>query len=263
MSEPTKQTIKKLFALSGNICSFPGCSLPMVDNSGTVAGKICHIHAQKSGGPRFIDSLDEKEIHAYENLILMCGHHHTIIDDQENIYTADLLRELKIIHELAAGRPERSEDSFFAQVLLNAQGTITVETNSGNVAINSPGVIQGNNVTIKTTKKSVNVEAPPGSIGSSIVLSKYIAHLIKRYNEFASKEPARKTKFSYGAVSKNIADKFGSKWQLLEEHRVNEVISYLQGRILRTRQGRMNTGKGYRSFSSLEEYREKYGAKSI
>ena len=263
MSDPTKQTIKKLFALSGNICAFPGCSLPMVDSSGTVAGKICHIHARSPGGPRFNSSLTDKEIHSFDNLILMCGQHHTIIDDQEHIYTAESLKELKGIHESAVGHPERAEDSFFAQLLLNANTGITISDNSGNIAINSPGSVQGNHVTVKTTKKSVKVEAPLGSIGSDVVLSKYISHLIKRYNEFASNEPTRKARFSYGAISKNVEDKYGAKWQLLEVGMAVEVISYLQARILRTRLARINKGKGIKAFSSLEEYMEKYGEKCI
>jgi hypothetical protein len=263
MGEPTRQTIKKLFALSGNLCAYPSCSLPMVESSGTVTGQICHIHAQNEGGPRFTNSLSEKELHAFENLILMCGHHHKVIDAEEHIYTAKSLRELKQIHEEATGRAERSEDAFYAQLLLNAHRAISVGSNTGNLAINSPGAIQGNTVTINTTKKSVNIQAPMGTIGASVVLSKYISHLIKRYNEFASKEPSRKSKFSYGAISKNISDKFGSKWQLLEEDLANEVISYMHSRILRTRQARINKGKGYPSFSTLEEYQEKYGAKGI
>ena len=262
MSEPTKQTIKKLFALSGNLCAYPGCSLPMVESSGTVTGQICHIHAQNEGGPRFKKSLSEKELHAFENLILMCGHHHKVIDAEEHIYTAESLRDLKQIHEETAGRAERPEDAFYAQVLLNAYH-ISVGSNTGNLAINSPGAIQGNTITVNTKKKSVNIQAPLGTIGSNIVLSKYISHLIKRYNEYASKETSRKSKFSYGAISKNISDKFGSKWQLLEEGRANEIISYMHTRILRTRQARINKGKGYPSFSSLEEYQKKYGAKGI
>jgi hypothetical protein len=46
MSAPSEQTIKKLFALSGNICAFPGCQSPIVESAGTVTGEICHICAK-------------------------------------------------------------------------------------------------------------------------------------------------------------------------------------------------------------------------
>ncbi len=41
MAEPTEKTIKRLFALSGNICAYPGCSLAIVESVGTVTGEIC------------------------------------------------------------------------------------------------------------------------------------------------------------------------------------------------------------------------------
>ena len=232
----------------------------MVEKSGTVTGQICHIHARNKEGARFNAALSEKEIHEFDNLILMCGRHHKVIDDEEGIYTAEALRELKQIHERAAGRPEHSDDSFFAQILLNAYLRVSIGSNSRNVAINSPGAIQGNSITIKATKKFVKVQTPSGTIGSNLVLSKYISHLIERYNKFASSDSTRKSKFSYGAISKNVSDKFGAKWQLLEERHSPEVILYLQHRIDRTRQCKINKGKGYSCYSSMEEYKTKYGA---
>jgi hypothetical protein len=263
MAEPTKQTVKRLFALSGNLCAFPGCSLPMVESSGTVTGEICHIQARSKGGPRYNASLPIKERNVFENLILLCGHHHKIIDAQPEIYTTETLIELKGVHESAAGRPEKIEDNFYAQLLLNAYKNIQIKNNSGNISINSPGSIQGKNVTVNTERKKVKIEAPPGSLGADSVLSKYIAHLISRYNEYASKEPNRKTKFNYGAVSRNVEAKFGARWQLLGGECAQEVISYLHGRINKTRLARINKGKGYPAYSALQEYIQKYGAKGI
>ena len=46
-------TLKKLFALSGNECAFPGCKAPMVDaGSGIVVGEICHIKGKSPNGIR-------------------------------------------------------------------------------------------------------------------------------------------------------------------------------------------------------------------
>jgi hypothetical protein len=37
----------RLFAVTGNLCVFPGCTQSLVDkNSGKVTGEICHIKAQ-------------------------------------------------------------------------------------------------------------------------------------------------------------------------------------------------------------------------
>lgn len=105
-STPSPSTAKRLFALSKNRCAFSGCDTALVDRvTGSVVGQICHIHAQCAGGPRFLERQTDEERRAFDNLILMCGVHHTVIDDPKNLdtYTADYLRELKAARERDAG----------------------------------------------------------------------------------------------------------------------------------------------------------------
>ena len=192
-------------------------------------------------------------------MILLCPQHHKVIDDQPQIYTADLLVELKAIHESVVGRKSYPEDDFYAQLLLNAYRNVEIVNNSGNIAINSPGSIQGTNVTVKARGSNVKIQPALGSLGADPVLSKYVAHLIIRYNEFASKGSNTKTKFCFGAISKNIESKFGTRWQLLGMEYSHDVIEYLQFRINRTKQARINKGSAHPAFSSLDEYVKKYG----
>jgi hypothetical protein len=65
----------------------------------SVVGDECHIAARGPGGPRRDESIADKELDAYPNLILLCKIHHKLIDDQPNTYTADVLRTLKRRHE--------------------------------------------------------------------------------------------------------------------------------------------------------------------
>lgn len=98
-SAPRLSTVKRLFAVSMNRCAFPGCSTPVIDPATqTVLGEICHIHAQSEGGPRFNNDLTQEQIHGFENLILMCGTHHKLIDDSGNeaTYSAGYLMGLKV-----------------------------------------------------------------------------------------------------------------------------------------------------------------------
>lgn len=245
--------------MSGNVCAFPGCQVPIVEASGTMTGEICHIKAQNPQGPRYDPNQTEEQRHSYENLILLCRRHHKVVDNEAEVYDVVALKEIKTIHERIVGRAETDQDSFFARILLNYLKRINVVNNKGNVMINSPGAIQGQTVNVRTSKKKLSINAPPGSIGFDVNFSGYIQHLIKRYNEFASSEPTRMTKFSYGAVSKNIADNFGTEWKLLPIEKAPDVIVYLQQRISRTRQARINKGKGWKSFSTFEEYLGKYG----
>jgi hypothetical protein len=44
--QPSPQTIKRLFSLSGNKCAFPKCNIQFTSsNSDSIVANICHIEA--------------------------------------------------------------------------------------------------------------------------------------------------------------------------------------------------------------------------
>ena len=100
-------TLKKLSILSGDKCAFPDCPLPLIDESAILTGEICHIKARNSGGMRYDASQTNKERNNYENLILMCPLHHTVIDSSEEIFTVEVLQQIKKKHE--SKHPESNE----------------------------------------------------------------------------------------------------------------------------------------------------------
>jgi hypothetical protein len=120
--EPTPATIKKLFAYSGNQCAIPNCKELLVDKTGAMLGKIAHIHAAEKGGPRFLSSMTNEQRRAFENLLLVCGKHHDIIDYPGNVdaYSAEALRKFKAEHE---GRFRRAERQLIEQVSDTTQAT--------------------------------------------------------------------------------------------------------------------------------------------
>ncbi len=104
-SSPSSTTVRKLFALSLNRCAYPGCASHLVDtDTNTILAEICHIHAQSEGGPRFSPLLTKEQVHSFENLLLLCGSHHKVIDARENWgrFDADELRAMKASHEAHA-----------------------------------------------------------------------------------------------------------------------------------------------------------------
>lgn len=98
LTRPTDATTKRLFARSGNRCAFPKCTVEIVHGN-TLVGEICHIKAARPGGPRYDPRQTGAERHGYDNLILLCGTHHTVIDDDEEAYTIERLIKMKTDHE--------------------------------------------------------------------------------------------------------------------------------------------------------------------
>ncbi len=254
LGQPTETTIKRLFALSGNICAFPECYLPILKSGGTVTGEICHIHARNSGGPRFDASQSDAERNEFDNLILLCRAHHKVIDLQIDIYSSEVLRDMKAVHGSAGGRPERATDSVIAKMLLNDLQRIEISDNAGNIAINSPGAIQAHTVNVRTSRRRVAVNPPPGTIDADQQQSRYVQYLIKRYNEYASADKTRATRFNYGVISTNVESRYKAPWKLLSSARFDELCEYLQQRIRKTILGKVNASKGHGVFSTYEEF---------
>ena len=93
-----------LYVRSLDQCAHPECQNPATvsgteQSAAAVVIQICHIHARSRGGPRFNSCLTEEERDSYDNLILLCAHHHAIVDKQPDIYTAEILKRWKQEHE--------------------------------------------------------------------------------------------------------------------------------------------------------------------
>jgi len=259
MARPKDKDVKRLFALSGNRCAMPGCHTPIYDESGTATGELCHICAASVGGPRYNPGQSGVERHAFENLILLCRHHHAVVDGDTQTYTVDALQKIKDIHEAYAGAPDVADSDAVVRLLLGNWASVSIGQNSGNIAIGSPGAVQGQHVTVKTSRNSVSVAPPPGSIGSDVERTGYVQYLINRYNEFASDQEGRDRKFSYGALSRNLQAKFGTNWKLLPLARFDDGGAELHRRIDRTKIARINKGKGQASYSTFQEHLQKHG----
>lgn len=109
LKEPRESTIRKLFALSSNRCAFQNCPTPIVEaDAGTILAEVCHIRAQNPNGPRFDATQTAEERHSFENLILMCGVHHKVVDSGDNLatYPPERLLEMKAVHEQTANAQE-------------------------------------------------------------------------------------------------------------------------------------------------------------
>ncbi len=96
--ESSKTTYKELFALSGNVCAFPGCKQKMFEENHNLIGQICHIEAAEPGGERYNPHQTDKKRAGFDNLILLCANHHLITNDVSK-YSVENLKAMKKNHE--------------------------------------------------------------------------------------------------------------------------------------------------------------------
>lgn len=94
---------KILYGRAAGRCSFPGCRKNLILENGSdktkQIGKMAHIVAHSRNGPRADRSYPSELIDRYDNLILLCGTHHDIVDVAENRYSITCLKEMKNDHE--------------------------------------------------------------------------------------------------------------------------------------------------------------------
>jgi predicted restriction endonuclease len=95
---------KFLWTRAGNCCSYRYeaeiCNEELAilkDRKKVLIGEECHIVGKDSTKPRYIDDFPERE--TYDNRILLCRNHHKMIDDNEDIYSSEVLKEMKKEHE--------------------------------------------------------------------------------------------------------------------------------------------------------------------
>ncbi|MGR9000003.1 MAG: HNH endonuclease [Gammaproteobacteria bacterium] len=107
MNSPRKYPqadIKILYAKAAGRCSFETCRKDIVleaesNDKTKQIGKIAHIVAHSSDGPRANPNYPKDKLDSYENWILLCPTCHDTIDAQESKYTVEGLIKIKTDHE--------------------------------------------------------------------------------------------------------------------------------------------------------------------
>ncbi len=93
---------RALYTLSRGRCYAPECTDPVIVIDGTepvFVGEIAHIVGAVESGPRGAAHIANRE--GFENLLILCGRHHKIIDDPRTShrYPVEVLYEWKAKHE--------------------------------------------------------------------------------------------------------------------------------------------------------------------
>lgn len=111
--------LKLLWTNSGGKCAFPNCNNDIIcEDSNDILGIMAHIVGLQPDGPRG-DKNYTGDLNCYDNLILLCPYHHTLVDKMEDKYPTKKLIEMKNDHEnwvknrLAIGKPWTANISQF------------------------------------------------------------------------------------------------------------------------------------------------------
>ncbi len=97
------ETKLKLAVASGARCAFRGCNEYLFEHPITLQGgnfsEHAHIYPFSERGARGKAGERPVDIHQVENLTLLCRACHKLVDDNEDEYTLEVLREMKKEHE--------------------------------------------------------------------------------------------------------------------------------------------------------------------
>ncbi|MCK4655128.1 MAG: HNH endonuclease [Candidatus Cloacimonetes bacterium] len=92
--------VKLLWGRSGNRCAIQDCRIELsTSGDPSIIGEIAHIIAKNKNGSRGINKLELNKRDEYNNLILLCPTHHTMIDKDPNHWNIKKLHEIKDNHE--------------------------------------------------------------------------------------------------------------------------------------------------------------------
>ncbi|WP_462179386.1 hypothetical protein [Pseudoalteromonas gelatinilytica] len=165
--------------------------------------------------------------------------------------------DVKKLHDIIRSKSVENE---VKQLALDLNYSPTTSNHTENVINFSGGTNNGviaTNIEFKTSKKSIKVEAPLGSIASSLQHKNYIKYLIDRYHEFKKAEVGSGN-MNYAIFYTSIKRKFGAKWDMVPLAKFDELTKFVQTRIDGTVLCRKRRSKGSKSYSSYDEYLQKH-----
>ncbi len=103
ISTITEKVRYLLWAKSAGRCQFDACNEPLWRDKITQIemnfAEVAHIIGNSPQGPRGDATLSEEYCNDLNNLMLMCPRHHKMIDQILDVYSDDVLRQMKKAHE--------------------------------------------------------------------------------------------------------------------------------------------------------------------
>lgn len=157
------QTIKKLTLASQNKCAFTDCDEPIYDiKFDSIVGQICHIRGKSEGSPRNDPTFTKDMLDEYDNLILLCGKHHKIIDDHPDQFPVETVTEMKRLHESEDSSVDELDEEVINRLIEESDLIVSINNSQiGTVfnvsSTNQKGGITAGVVNVGSTKRTLNL----------------------------------------------------------------------------------------------------------
>ena len=249
-------TIKRLYAKSGNQCAMPKCTSPIILGN-TQVGEICHIKARSKKGPRYDASLTQAQKDAYANLLLLCRTCHKQVDFDPKTYSADLLAEIKEIHERHGATEITAKMARESELLLptkQRRGETVASAHGESAAVAIGGDNHGD-ITINQTRPGKASKYPPNSIGADANFAGYVDYLFGLAIDYWAGVPG----MTPGRLGKKIKTRFRLKTRTrhhLPVQRFTELVEFLIRDLLKpSPAGKRHYRNGTRLCRTFDEWR--------
>jgi hypothetical protein len=171
----TRKDRKFLWVRCGNYCAFPACHQKLAHEGSqgeeVIIGIEAHIKGEKPGAARYDPNMSDKERNCYKNRILLCGTHHTEVDQDEKFYTIEKLLEMKEKHEKWVSQNLRKEEINITFVELEI---ITIFLTSTNLE-------QEEEITVVPLKEKIRKNELTSEIEDYIKIGMLKVQLVKKY----------------------------------------------------------------------------------
>ena len=204
---------------------------------------VCPFCESTEVGHFEIHHIDENPANnGTENLILICPNCHSKVTKGDISQIEVLKKKILSVNRKNSNGKEKSSVNFNGKV--------------GNAVVGD-----NNRISIKNSPKKQKAKYPEGCIGFDTVKANYIAHLIKRYNEYKEYEVG-KGNVRYGVLGAHLKKRYkiGPTRTIYNVPitRFDELSHYIQSRIDGTKLAKIK-GRTHKNYSDFDDYRKEYG----
>ena len=229
IEKKTRIKIPKESKIRAELQQQVGSTCPFCDNTDVGHFEIHHINENPANN----------EI---SNLLLLCPNCHSKITKGDIGHVEVLKKKILLMHNPIIAKPSGNK-------------VVNFNDRVGNAIVGD-----NNSISIKQSK-TVKQKYPNGCIGFDTVKANYVAHLIKRYNEYKEYEVG-KGNMNYAVFSAQLKKQFkiGPTRTLynLPIVRFEELVTYIHSRINSTKLAKVR-GRGHKNYSTFDEYVKEFG----